>query len=296
MLNLKSKELYHIFDDYGMPIVKTDDRSWRDSIGRSFLMWVAYYQDPRIEPGLEACLRWEDNRYILYRHPRVIGEEDYKNDVSRDHWSYFLMYRRLQLNDEYFGYFIEDIKVKFGLRLWVAALQGKPLQTFLYYSFQILGNWLVNGWNKFWRKAANIQKEFSNEDWNTLGYGIITTLSKRTKFFRRFLIPNYPQHNKGWQLYVLPEHSLKKILKKILLKRVYNRGGNSNYLLRILFGDKTVTENEVLSYKHMTGYRWGTNLDESTRRDVKFIPAHLVKDNGYEVDILHFAYLYIKTP
>ena len=176
------------------------------------------------------------------------------------------------------------------------------LLAFWYYSFQIVGNWLGNGWNSFFRGVGNIKKERTNEWWAgvrymntdgwvlTNGHNLQVNLTKWQKFWRKWLIPNYPQHNKGWQLYSLPNHPLKKILKKILLKRIYNRGGHSNYLLRLLFGDTTVTEDEVQTYKHMTNYRWGTNLDESCRRDVYYISDYEIEFNGYEVELLHFLF------
>jgi len=289
MLDFKDQNLYHIFED-GLAVVKGDAESWQDSIGRTILMWLAYNKDPRLELGLESCIQFEDPFWVLYRHPRVIGVEDYKNDISKDHWSYFLIYRSLKDPQDKFIDFIYDVPLKFGLKLWVSALAGDEGAAESYYFFQIIGARLGNSWNKFWRGVGNIGKEYSNADWDKLGNIIQLNLSRRQKLFRKFLIPTYPLHNKGWQLYALPEHPKKEELKKILLKRVINRGGYSNYLLRILFGDKTVTESEVTGYMHMTNYRWGTNLDETCRRDVKVLPQYQTRANGYEKDILIFAY------
>jgi hypothetical protein len=289
MLDLESQDLYHIFDE-GLAVVSGDKDSWKDSIGRTVLMWIAYNQDSRLEVGLESCIQYEDPHWVLYRHPRVIDVEDYKNDMSKDHWSYFLMYRRLRDNDKDFEEFLEDVPLKLGLRLWASALTGNEEDAESYYFWQIIGAWLGNGWNKFWRGVGDIGDEYSNADWDKLGHIVQNNLSIRQRIFRKFLIPNYPLHNKAWQLYVLPDHPMKEQLKKLLLKRVMNRKGCSNYLLRILFGDKTVTEQEVNGYMHMTGYRWGTNLDETCRRDVKVLSQYLVRANGYEKDILLFAY------
>lgn len=302
MLNLEVKHTYHIFDDCGLPVIRGSKDSWRDSIGRAVMMWLAYDRNSDIEIGLESCLKWEGDKFVLYRHPHVIGAKEYKNDISKDHWSYFLMYRKLDFDAHDFNEFVSDTPIKLGLRSWVGALQGKKLSTLWYYSFQIVGNWLGNGWNSFWRAVGNIKKERTNEWWagilhiNTDGYvltnghNLQVNLSRWQKLIRRLLIPNYPQHNKGWQLYALPDHPLKKRLKKILLKRIYNRGGYSNYLLRLLFGDTTVTEEDVQTYRHMTGYRWGTNLDETCLRDVYYISNYETEFNDYEVDLLEFLF------
>lgn len=289
LLDFESKDLYHVFDDYGMAIVNGDNRSWRDSLGRNILMWIAY-KDSRLERGIENCLRFENNEYILYRHPKVIFEEGYKNDISRDHWSYFIIYRKLKYSDEDFNNFIKDVKVKFGLRSWVGALKGKVMPSLWYFLTQIMGCWLGNKWNKYIRKLAGVGDEYSNEDWNTVGLALIRNMCFRVKMFRWMLIPTYPIHNKAWQIYVLPPSFLKDKLKEVLLQRIKDRNGNSNYLLRILYGDNTVTEEEVNNYEHMTGYRWGTNCDVTTKRDVKKVPKDKVVKNGYEKDLLVYAF------
>jgi len=253
-LNTDIQTTYHYVDEHGMMLVKGDDKSWRDSIGRNVLCLLTYLKDSNaavLIQGLESCM--VDG--ILSRHP---DHPEVKN--SRDHWSYYIMYKRLCSLDYEFIDFIDTVPRMSGLYNWMYALSGSKYDGLGYYAVQIPGAWLGNIWNKVIRAIRA----------------------------RELLIPTYSLHNKAWQIYFLPDSKNKERLKKILLKRLPK--GNTNYLLTLLFGGY-VPKADIDAYKHMTNYRWGVFLDWTTSRDVHVIEdPKLLEYNAYEVDLLHKVY------
>ena len=86
-LNLQAKDTFFIFDEYGMLVVKSDELSWRDSVGRTVLAWIAYGKPKELHNAIEGCWRPEGDKDILFRHPHKIEK------ASRDHVSYFFIYK-----------------------------------------------------------------------------------------------------------------------------------------------------------------------------------------------------------
>lgn len=253
-LNTEIQDQYFRMDEHNMMLVNSDDRSWRDSIGRNFLFLMAYLKDSnsaKLIEGLMSC--YKDG--VLIRHPSYPDEQ-----MSKDHWSYFIMYKRLCSIDREFREFVDNVPRITGLYNWMYALAGSKYDELGYYLVQIPGAVL-----------GNIA--------HTLG-GIHKN--------RKLIVPPYSLHNKAWQIYFLRDSWAKRVLKKILLRRV-KKHDNTNYLLRLLFGDY-VTKAEVESYKSLTGYRWGVFLDWSNDRDVKEIAPELVKYNAYDKDLLMRVY------
>lgn len=288
-LNLEIKTTYHQFDSYGMLLVKDDPDSWKDSIGRTVLAWIAYGKPKELYESLEQCLYlWKYTektyRYELVRHPK-----HYREKSSRDHWSYFIIYR--VLSD---GITFKWIPRMRGMNSWMKSLTGNKLAERLYYMLYIPLARLGNVWLRICRWVGRINEEYSNNWWikkippkhiETIGED---RLSKRTKWQKLWAwiifktIPCYPLHNRGWQLYVMRKTPKRDTLCKILLRRV----GKSNLMLRLLFGDTTVTQEEINNYPHMTNFRPGVYLDETCRRDIRELTPEEAAWNAYEKDLL----------
>ncbi|MCK4815436.1 hypothetical protein KA005_06675 [bacterium] len=316
-LNLQAKDTYHVFDEFGMLIIPSDQswekrscwkklwdkilkREWiptwsnkskRDSLGRRILAGLAYGFSPEMISGIEACYR----NGVLYRHPEL------DEIASRDHHSYFYIYRKWT-NQE-----LPDFPRMRGMNLWMKSLRGKTGAEGAYYLIYIPGAIIGNAWLRFYRKTGGIKSELTNKLWIAGGnpnYGT-AMLYRRTKWQKIWAwiifqtIPAYPLHNRGWQLYVMPESRRKEILKRILLKRV----GKSNIMLRLLFEPnviyntkywksscKLVTQEEVAAYPHLTGYRPGVYLDETCRRTIRELTAQESKYNTYEKDLIIWLY------
>ena len=283
MLNLQSKDTFYVFDEYGMLTVKSDALSWRDSIGMTVCAWIAYGMPDELVYKLEFC--YNSNSCELYRHPAF-------NELSsRDHWSYFIIYRKLLYNGVWFDKFIKKVPRMRGMNLWMRSITGNKLAEWMYYTLYIPGAILGNWWLEFCRVVGRIGPERSNNLWiatdddNTYGYYFQKTRTLWQKLWAWIIfqtIPAYPLHNKGWQLYVMRKVPKRDTLRKILLKRV----GKSNILLRLLYGDDTVTQEEVDNYPHMTGFRPGVYLDESCRRHIRELTPQEAEFNAYERDLI----------
>jgi len=309
-LNLQSKTSYHQFDSAGMLIIPSDqswekrswwkklwdwilkrdwqptwsDKSWMDSLGRLILAGFAYGFIPEIINAIESCY----HNGKLYRHP------DHNDLASRDHHSYFYIYRK------YTGQPLPDFPRMRGMDLWMKSLAGNKNAIARYYFWNIPGARMGNFWLKTLRWIGNIRTELDNKEWcfvetdandkyMTTGKRIQQNRTQWQKLWSWIIfqtIPAYPLHNKGWQLYVMPESAKKSKLKRILLKRV----GKSNCLLRLLLGDETVTQEEIDNYPAMTGFRPGVYLDETCRRDIREMTPEESEFNQYEVDLVHWLW------
>jgi len=302
MLNLKSKNTHVVFDEYGMALVKGDELSWRDSIGRTVLAWIAYGKPEELRFPLEKCLVGNTSslKLELFRHP------NHKELSSRDHWSYFVIYRFLYSDKEDFDYLIKyGVPRMRGLNLWMKALAGNKKAEWWYYFWNIPFARFGNAWNRLIKCMDNCGYERSNEWWcgyedgtdlHNRGWHLQANLSRWQKFwlhgprFKLFskeyhleiILPAYALHNKAWQIYVMPESYKKAYLQKCLLSRV----GESNILMRLLMGDTTVTQQDVDNYPHMTNYRPGVYLDETCRRDIREMTQQEAQYNTYERDLI----------
>ena len=284
MLNLEVKTAYHYFDDFGMLVVKGDERSWRDSLGRLILTGLAYGFTKEITTAIESCYR--DS--ILYRHPA------HDEVASRDHHSYFCIYR------SYTYRAIPDFPRMRGMNQWMKDLKGGS--DFWYYFWAIPGAYIGNGFLRFCRWAGRIRPERHNEWWIKFGHLNIENRTPWQKLWAWIIftsMPAYALHNKAWQIYVMRKTPKRDTLRKILLKRV----GKSNIMLRLLLEPeviynsdylkssyKLVTQEEVDNYPHMTGYRPGVYLDETCRRDIRELTDKEAEFNCYEKDLIIWLY------
>jgi len=286
MLNYEATETQIQFDEYDLPVEKDDADSIDNCVGTLVCIGLANGFSIRIVKALEQC--FVDGRVI--RHPTKPVTS------SRDHHSYFCIYRKFT------GQEVPIFRRLRGMNLWMRSITGNKLSEWMYYTIYIPGARLGNAWNRLIMRIGKAGPERTNEWWITRPGGGATngellqrSLTRWQKFwlygprFKLFgkechieiLVPAYPLHNKGWQLYVMPESKRKDKVKYILLKRV----GLSNLLLRLLYGD-SITQEEVDNYPHMTGFRPGVYLDESCRRHIRELTPREAEFNTYEKDLI----------
>jgi hypothetical protein len=273
-----------------MMVVQEDILSWKDSMGRTVLTWIAHDMPEELEAAIESCLSFDlkDNRYRLRRHPGIWEK------TSRDHWSYFIIFRKLKYEDWEFKKFVKKIPSMRGMNLWVKSLAGNKSAERWYYRWAIPEAWLTNRWNKFVRVIGFIYPERSNYWWidqydekRNNGQVLQDSVTEWQKWWARKLIPLYPVHVKGWQLFVMPDNPRKEILKRIIQKRI----GEHNYMLRLLMGDTEISQEEIDTYPNMSGYRPGVPLNEPCDRDIYELPD---QDNLYEKVLLTWLFKKLK--
>jgi len=256
--------------------------------------WIAYGMPIELHWALRECFTHIDGKPTIFRHP------SYDEEASRDHYSYWIIYRKLS------GKYIPKFKRMRGMNLWMRSITGNKFSEWMYYTIYIPGAILGNVWNRLIMWIGKAGPERTNEWWigyedkiHNRGTNLQIHFTKWQKFwlygprFKLFgkeyhieiLVPAYPLHNKGWQLYVMRKIPKRDTLCKILLKRVEK----SNILMRLLLGDTTVTEEEVNSYPPMSGYRPGVYFPTCDRYIVKLTPK-LSAWNFYEKDLIIWLY------
>jgi hypothetical protein len=262
-------------------------------------MWIAYGMPDELANLIEKCLWFnhKKNKWNLRRHPGAWEKS------SRDHWSYFILYRRLAWShgDISYAQFIAQIPKMRGLYHWARATAGNKKHERKYYRLNIPGARIGNFVYKFLCLIGNFGPEWSNEEWikrdrfaSNVSNGI-SYQNNRSKWqiivarLIQLIVPAYSLHNKGWQLYVMPDSKKRSRLCKVLLKRV----DESNPMLRLLFGDKTVTAEDVFNYPHMTGYRPGVNL-RVTFRTIRELTDAEKAANAFEKELLLWLWLKLK--
>jgi hypothetical protein len=277
---------------WGCACVRGDVKSYLDSFGRTFLTWLAYGRPDELKSVLESY--WKEGK--LRRHPQAWDE------TSRDHYSYFIMFKRLTCTDDEFKAFVNKIPPKRGLNFWKRALVPDTRYEIEYYRYNIPYARIGNVWLRFCRWIGKIRPELSNEEWIGIwdefyapcrvSKPIQITGGSAEKYYRTArqkrwgnvinkTTPAYVLHNKGWQLFFMPDNPKKDTLKRILLKRV----GKSNLMLRLLFGDTTVSETEVSGYPYMTNYRSSVYLN-TTNRDIREMTKNEASANTYEKELI----------
>ena len=308
-LNLETKTTYHYFDEFGMLVVKGDERSWRDSIGRTVVAWIAYGKPKELVRPLDRCVVAGKKSWILKRHPA------HKEHSSRDHWSYMIIFWKIGLTSYQFKRGIPMIPRMRGLNSWMKALTGNKRAEWWYYTLAIPGARTGNGFLRFCRWAGRIEPERDNNWWidkeviDTLtvgeyigmplmfpvygehsnGLNLQHSRTTRQKLWAWIIftsMPAYALHNKAWQIYVMRKSPKRDTLRKILLKRVAKR----NILVRLVLGDDTVTQEEVDNFPHMTNFPSGVYLDETCRRDIRELTDEEAEFNTYEKDLINWLF------
>lgn len=257
-----------------------------DSLGRTVLAAIAYYEEQLLDNILQNCI-------IGFYPLKVLRHPDVKKGISRDHITYLLVGLKYFQQNQLLSYVVDSLRWKISdfarftpdMWLWAKGLPmdsvGSRLARWLFYRIEIPWMRLMYLWNKIIRFIAGFKPERDQLEFDCqkLNQG----LNPIQKWFRKKMYPAYTLAILGWQLYVLPDSRLKRRLQRVCLRMV----GGYNYLIRLLFGDYTVTFDDVQNYKHMTAWRWGVNLDETNDRTVYIVTdPKLIEDNTLETDLL----------
>jgi hypothetical protein len=296
-------ELYHYFDYFGNPVIIGDIKSYLDSLGRLILTWIAYDMPDELIDQIELHLSFERKYSVLFRHPGTWDK------TSRDHWSYFIIYRHLLRekrgdSDEFFWSFCADIPKMRGITTWKNALADDRKAERRYYRTGIPGARIGNIVLNILNYLGQFGPEWDNNAWikPILKYSEVNAgiYAQRTRtpwqnFIGRatlLIMPAYALHNKALQIYVMPEGAKKARIQEILLKRI----GKSNIVVRLLLNDRTVTLRELRNYPDMSGYRPGVYLKPGCCfRDIHKLPEAQAAANNYEKQFAIWLFYSQKT-
>lgn len=291
-LDINNRNTYYFVDEYGLMLVQNGDNGKGDCIGRTLYSYITYNHEPFIV-AVKNCfiVKYDKNNKMYfqgYRHPSYIIN-DY-NDMSRDHILNTLILMKLA-DESFLKELSEKLKWKISDRhtftpdlwLWMKGIAGNKFAMFLYYLINIPMIFFSIIWNKIVYKWAGVTKEVPQDDF------IITPNNQKSEKIKKcgkLVLPMYTIAQLSFMLYVAPKSIGKWLLKKICLFGV----DKQNFLLRIMFGGK-VNENDIYTYKPMTGWRWSGYLNNLNDRDMRIITnPELTVSNVLDFDLLRKIY------
>ena len=85
------------------------------------------------------------------------------------------------------------------------------------------------------------------------------------KTIDKIIYPSYAVLLKGWQLYVLRDSFLKKVVQRLYRPMI----GRTNYMQQMLMGMKNIPRDVVEMYQAMEGGRWSGWLNNRNDRNMR---------------------------
>ena len=290
-------DIFYFVDNNNMMLTKpyywdtNNDNHKGDALWRTSLAYIAYAH-PNLKKGVLSCFKQKGDYIQAYRYP----EEGYEKDVSRD--QVIMALCALKINKDYTDLkkIIKNLKFKLSSKfrisldmlLWMKALYNNNkfyTNLFIVMSFFVI--FFNTLWNNILYKVTKLKNVSPEEH---LKYPF-TTLNNIQKKVLKIHYPKYAFHLFAWQYYTLPEVFLKKYLGKYCARIPHP----SNYVLRMLFGDKVPIEN-ISNFKPMTGFRWQENFFIGVYNTTQIIETHQAYKyitNVYNVldkDIAYYLY------
>jgi hypothetical protein len=286
-----------------------------DSIGRSRNAYFVY-GDPQFVEGTQEC--WvridcdqdhEDcSKWTYYYKPQRYPTPDYYHkDFSRDHTSNTFVLMKLAGEEEWAKEVASHVRWVITRKhrmqdnrlirthtytpaLWgfVKHFAGKWWGKPLFYAMNMLEVPWYNIQNGFCYLMGWFSRELHPEDYNSHRM----TRQKQSKWRQFWASATYPIYALslfGWQLYVMDDGFMKRLLQYMSYLLIPRH----NHFLKLLFNVGKVTKKQVLEYRSMKGGRWGTPLNEINDRHVFIIEDEknydaetLLAANVLDVDIL----------
>jgi len=296
-------------DQYGFILDSSNevDRGKGDSIGTLSLMYLSTNKEEYLTPLFKA---YDTYTYQLYRHPDYRG---ISNDISRDHTIYWVMALSHAYNNKhdllslvYLRLFVKNRKWKISnkfsrtIDMWIwenimlrnvirltysmskfkKKILTSKLWNHIYYIIMIPQMFFIMLWNKIVRILFNIDKKemfmLSSLDESFCG-------KENYNKWAKLLFPAYARHIAAWQLHMLPNSIGKRILQGL-----YRKMDVGNAVILGLCGDKRLAKTLDIIYNPLTGYRWSTELNNTSDRYM----IHY-KDNDITPDKIVLRYVTI---
>ena len=298
---------YYLVDKYKMAVVDTSNKGLGDSIGRTKSMYFVY-NDSKLISAIENC--WQhrpefNNKLVGVRHPEYIEPDDMGvfhlgARMSRDHyintlvalkmWEDRSLYKSSKLR--------EIVKATpFGIRnmarwtlsliLWSKSLVGNNVALWWYLILEWLQiNLIYRPMDWLGQKLAKWKPEVDQDEYEL--HPRLQDLPKWKHWISKITLPSYAIQFSCYQLYVAPNRfpRLKKAVKKSLLKMV----GKTNYVQRMLLGDKNIPRDKVEAFKTMRGGRWSGYLNDRNDRHMEVFPEGRYTENLLDVDTVRYLY------
>jgi hypothetical protein len=285
-------------DDQNMFLQNTPwdkDNGKHDALFRTGFAY-AVYGEKVLRDGIMSCMNigvfwfFDEEFLVPYRYPAV----GYQLTTSRDQLSGAIIGLAINGDWDKIQWICDNLKWKISDKfnqtidfyLWQKSMNesnNRKLYGLLFHLVSLVMVSLVLPWNAFIRfiggyKSVN-QDDFKSESPDTL--------SRATKVMNKMMYPTFAFFIWVWQVYVSPNSIIKRPLQ--LLMRLECE--KSNYVLRMLLGDKNIYLDQITDYKSMHGLRWNNRLDKSTNDGMWTLSDDEKKFNDLDSDMLRWCYL-----
>jgi len=176
-----------------------------------------------------------------------------------------------------------------GLWFWMMSISTKQPFSFLYSVLFCITHFIITVpimilWNKIlykWADMTEISQEEQNTRLHTEGMKVVNTKDfKRPNIVNTIHYPAYAFHLFAWQLHTLSWNPLKRLLK------IASRPGvhKSNYLMRMLFGEKVSIE-DIKAFRPMSGIRWQGRFFKGKEDNICYYSACEIIEENYHFNV-----------
>ena len=290
-------------DEYGMVVQKKREWQTKNEIGDSlfltsltYLMFKNDENSHNLLEGIKSCfvkikINETDYYYQAYRHPTLPPIDTSRDQVNAAIACLYLSGEK-ELAIEYAKNLKWKLSEKFNqtldFRLWLQTLysndeysKNKNLKAY-YYVSTIVGH-LSFAWNRIVRFLGNFNPK-PLKDFKSNYYEI--------NFFRKFMaklqFPTYAFFLWVLQILTLPESPEKQELIELMLMECEE----SNYAIRLLLGDKTISRDVIDEHISTFGFRWNMRLDDSVVSSPRPLTDDEKSVNDIDLGFLLFAFDY----
>lgn len=293
---------YHRYFDTKSKMMLQTDPDWNkdgddgkgDALFRTGLAYITW-EEPKMKEGILECFRKFDmiNRgdKYWYQPMRHTGRHK-EDDVSRDQTLLALSALKVNGDEEELQEICSHLPYRLSRRFtqtptmwcWIQDLRGKKWAGYVSSFFALLETSFSILLNKISEPILGL-KEIHQDDYDHhLYYEKKEEWNKFQLFIDKVMWPGYAQHLMCWHVFTSSDNFIKRMLEKLLLS--YTEKGN--LLFRLLCRDKSVTMEDIESYKPMNNWRWSIRMDGSSSSECSF--GYDISVNQMDKDILYKIY------
>lgn len=271
-------------DDWG-------NRGMGDSVGNVAFEYICYPNQSWLKDSIMACIKQRDDTFIqFYRYPGWGADT-----MSRDHVAAIILALYINQDRPELKWILANLPFRISRKyvqtadfwLWQKSIQNKLnekiirgniladlffILNILMFSFIIPFNWLI-------RKILGIKmlplEQLSGE--NLKGW---------RKKISRVIYPDFAFFTLCWQIRVMPDRFLKKILIGILKFGLWD----NNFVLRYILTGEQITQEEKESFQPVSSGYWSRRFDSKLDYPVRYLSEEEYQFNDINLSLLDYCY------
>lgn len=268
------------------------DHGKGDSVGAVAFEYICYPNQAWLKESILQCIRHRDDTYLqFYRYPGVGADT-----MSRDHVAAIILAFYINQDHGELQWILANLPFRISRKyvqtadfwLWQKSIKYKLIQrnnlsNFLadvYFLLNILMMSLVLPFNFLMRKILGIKMLAVEDIWNKR---IIT--GWKTKI-AKLIYPDFAFFTLCWQVRIMPDRFLKKILVNILKYGVWK----DNFVLKYILTQEPITKEELESFKPISAGYWPRRYDSKIDYGIRYLSEEEYRFNDVNLSMLNYCY------